>query len=94
MTLRDDEDRYFDLEQLVMYTGLSLKTLRRYMADPINPLPSHHVHSSTDERGRVLIAKREVDAWIAQFPSKPKAAKADLDASVAEAVASIRGGRR
>jgi hypothetical protein len=93
-----EEDRYFDIEALADYSGLSPNTLRRYMADPVNPLPNHHVHGTGRDRGRTLIAKREFDAWVARFPparGKARPAKADTDprfeARVAAAVRSIRG---
>jgi hypothetical protein len=85
-------DRYFDIEGLAEYSGLSVRTLRRYMDDPVNPLPNHHVVTSTKGRGRVLIAKREFDAWVHAFgPAKRHPAKAALDERVAAAVRSIRG---
>jgi predicted DNA-binding transcriptional regulator AlpA len=62
------EDRFFDVEALSRYCGISVKTLRRYMEDPTHPLPNHHVHVTGLERGRILIAKREFDAWVASFP--------------------------
>jgi hypothetical protein len=90
LTIHDREelvsdDRYFDLDALSDHTGLSRRTLQRYIDDPENPLPSHHVHPSNKERGRVLVSKREFDAWVAGFPPrlaeskqipKPKPAKA------------------
>lgn len=87
-------DRYFDLAGLAAYSGLSTKTLRRYMDDPQNPMPTHHVRSSTNERGRILVSKRAFDAWVASFPPwrATKAAPATpLNVKVAAAVKSIRG---
>lgn len=82
----DDEpdDRYFDLDALARYAGLSARTLRRYMDDPINPLPTHHVHASGRDRGRVLVSRRAFDAWVTSFPplrsaiapARPAAARA------------------
>lgn len=86
-----EDDRYFDIESLAKRTGWSTKTIRRYIADKENPLPSHHVHGSGQARGRVLILKTEFDAWVAGFPPKAKMAKASLDTRVAAAVKSIRG---
>jgi hypothetical protein len=65
----DNEDRYFGLEGLAQYSGLSIRTLRRYMKDPLNPLPNHHVHSGGKDRGRVLISKRAFDRWVETFPA-------------------------
>jgi hypothetical protein len=64
----DGGDRYFDVAGFAAYTGVNPRTVRRWLDDPINPLPSHHVHGSGRDRGRVLISKREGDAWIASFP--------------------------
>jgi hypothetical protein len=90
----ESSDRYFDLAGLAVYCGLSTKTLRRYMDDPNHPLPTHHVRSSVNDRGRVLVSKREFDAWVASFPpkrSKVAQAAPQLNAKVAAAVKSIRG---
>jgi hypothetical protein len=90
-----DDDRYFDLVGLAAYSGLSTKTLRRYMDDPKRPLPTHHIRSSTSERGRILVSKREFDAWVASFPpgraTKVAPSSTRLNAKVAAAVKSIRG---
>ena len=91
----DDRDRYFDLAGLAAYCGLSTKTLRRYIDDPAHPLPAHHIGSSKTDRGRILIAKREFDAWVASFPprraTKVVRASTPVDVKVAAAVKSIRG---
>jgi hypothetical protein len=64
----DAGDRYFDIEGLSRYSGLSVRTLRRYMNDPDRPLPHHHVRGGGKERGRVLIRKSAFDAWVELFP--------------------------
>ena len=68
-SVTDPEDRYFDLAGLARYSGLTVKTLRKYINDPLNPLPCHHVHAAHKDRGRTIIHKREFDAWVAAFPS-------------------------
>jgi hypothetical protein len=65
---RYDEDCYFDLKRLSEYSGLSVRSLWRYMADPDHPLPNHHVRVGGKERGRILVSKRKFDAWVATFP--------------------------
>ena len=65
-----DEDRCFDVKALAAYSGLSPSTLRRYMDDPQNPLPHHHVCVGGKDRGRVLIRKSEFDAWLDAFPGR------------------------
>ena len=76
---RVDEDRYFDLGGLAAYSGLSARTLRRLMADPVNPLPNHHVHGVGVPGGKVLVSKREFDEWVRRFPplERPRRARAD-----------------
>ena len=91
----DDDDRYFNIRGLIEYTGLSRQTLYRYMNDPENPLPHHHIHPTGKGRGSVLIRKREFDAWVARFPglkSTPAKVEPRMALRVAAAVKSIRGG--
>lgn len=38
------------------------------MADPDHPLPHHYVRAGGKDRGRVLVFKRDFDAWVATFP--------------------------
>jgi hypothetical protein len=89
-----DEDRYFDLVSLAHYSGMSVRTLHRHVADPVNPLPTHHVTTSGKGRGKLLVSKREFDAWVARFPpvravDPPKKATSAQD-DAAAIVASIR----
>jgi hypothetical protein len=64
----EDDDRFFDIDGLAAYSGLSAATLRRFMGDADNPLPNHHVARAGHGRGRVLVSKREFDAWVKRFP--------------------------
>lgn len=69
---RDDEDRYFTLTALTRYSGLSLSTLKRFLRDPEHPLPHHPVRAAGTSRPRVLIAKKDFDAWVRAFrPARP-----------------------
>ena len=52
------DDRYVDLAGLVAYSSLSKAQLYRFIADPIHPLPVHHVGR------RVLFLKSEFDRWL------------------------------
>jgi hypothetical protein len=47
---------------------MSVRTLRRHIADPKNPLPTHHVTTAGKGRGLVLVSRREFDAWVERFP--------------------------
>jgi hypothetical protein len=60
----DDDDRWFTLTTLVQYSGLSLSTLQRGLRSRRNPLPHHTVRIGDNDRGRLLISKREFDAWV------------------------------
>ena len=71
------------LEKLAEDIGINERTLRRYMDDPVNPLPTHHVCIGGKDRGRVLVSRAEFNEWAKRFPaarSKVKPAKADHDA--------------
>ena len=52
------EDRFFSLQQLSRYTGLSIKMLTRFIHDPRHPLPVHPFGA------RRLIRKNGFDAWL------------------------------
>lgn len=54
---RQDDDRYFSLEELVRYSGLSRTTLHRLMREPV-PMPVQHVGR------RLLIRKGAFDEWL------------------------------
>jgi hypothetical protein len=93
----DDDDRYFDLEGLAAYSGFSTRTLKRYLDDPERPLPSYHVHPTGKDRGKLLVSKREFDAWVRSFgkrePRQPKPKdRTPMDERVARALRSFDGG--
>jgi excisionase family DNA binding protein len=54
-------DPYLSLRALASYSGLSVRTLRGYLADPTHPLPCYRVG------GKLLVRRSEFDAWIAAF---------------------------
>jgi hypothetical protein len=89
-----DDDRYYDIEGLARYSGLSVRTIRRYIDDPINPLPTHNLTQAGKDRGKTLIHKREFDAWVHSFPAariKVAAPQRSLDEDERELLRSIRG---
>ena len=55
------DDRYFPLTRLSTYAGLSVRTLRNYVADPVRPLPHFRIG------GKLLVRRSDFDAWAAQF---------------------------
>lgn len=49
------------LQELAVFGGLSVKTLRAYLTDPERPLPHHRIGA------RVLVNKTDYRKWRAQF---------------------------
>lgn len=76
-----DEDRYLDLDGLVAYSTLSLRTIHRYRADPKHPLPAHRLG------GRLLFKRSEFDQWLRDHEAR--AARTDED--VRRVVRDLRG---
>ena len=60
-----DEDRWLGIAQLVAYSGLSARTVRRHLADPVRPIPHYRVG------GRILIRRSEFDEWVIAVGSSP-----------------------
>ena len=80
-----DDDRYFDLNGLADYSGMSVRTLRRYLVDREHPLPHHYIRAAGKGRGRCLVYKREFDAWVRGFAVQAVEEPATLDDRVARA---------
>jgi excisionase family DNA binding protein len=59
------DDGYLPLKALARYSGLSVRTLRRYLTDASRPLPSYRIG------GKVLVRRAEFDAWAKQFRVSP-----------------------
>jgi excisionase family DNA binding protein len=57
------DDPYLSLKALSTYAGLSVRTLRDYLADPIRPLPCYR------PGGKILVRKSEFDGWMARHRS-------------------------
>lgn len=60
---------YLSLADLAREVGVSLPTIRRWIADPEHPLPSHQICRQGNDRGRVLVLRSEFDAWVKAFPA-------------------------
>ena len=56
-----DKDRYFDIKGLSEYSSLSVRTLRDYISDDINPLPSYCI------RKKILVKQSEFDDWLKKY---------------------------
>jgi len=54
-------DPFLSLKGLANYSGLSVRTLREYLTDSVNPLPHYRV------RGKILVRRSEFDGWIATY---------------------------
>lgn len=55
---------WFNLLKASNYSGLSVKSLRRAIDDPMNPLPARLV------KRRWLIRQADLDAWIDGHPDR------------------------
>ena len=53
-----DEDKFLDIKSLSEYASLSVRTLRDYLADDADPIPSYCI------RRKILVKKSEFDGWI------------------------------
>jgi hypothetical protein len=54
----DKNDRYLDLKGLAEYSSLSVNTLRQYLSDPVDPLPSFRI------KRKILVKLSEFDRWL------------------------------
>jgi hypothetical protein len=84
----DDEERddYYDLTALARKTGVSPRTIRRWIDDPKHPLPTHHIRGSFRDRGRVLILRSEFEAWVRSFPPAGGKASAISHAEIEDGI--------
>lgn len=54
-------DPFLPLKALAAYSGLGVRKLREYLADPAHPLPYYRVG------GKILVRRSEFDAWVARY---------------------------
>jgi hypothetical protein len=95
VTLETPADPWLSLGALSEYSGLSVRSLRAYVADPHRPLPHYrmkepHVIATKTGRphtvtGKILVRRSDFDAWMQAFRYVP-----DLDKLVDEVVSEIR----
>jgi len=81
---RPIEPAFFDLAGASAYLGgaLQVRTLRRLISQP-GGLPYYQVG-----RGKVMIRRADLDAWLAQHRQEP----VDLDAIADQAITELRSG--
>ncbi len=88
-------DPWMSLEAVSQYSGLSVRSLRAYLADPLRPLPHYrmkepHLIATKSGKprtvsGKILVRRSDFDAWMQAFRHTP-----DLDRLVDEVVAEFR----
>lgn len=71
------DDAYLPLRALAEYAGLSVRTLRGYLAHAVHPMPCYRIG------GKVLVRRSEFDQWARQFRAVPSSA---VDTLVTEAL--------
>ena len=60
------DDRYLDIKALSAYSSLSISTIRNYIADDDDPLPSFCI------KRKILIKKSEFDRWMERHRTDTK----------------------
>jgi len=53
--------RYVNIKHLSTTIGLSVRTIRKWVVDPVNPIPCFRVG------GKLLFEESEVMQWLEQF---------------------------
>ncbi len=79
IAVRTDLDPYLSLKALSAHSGMSIRTLRKALNDPVHPLP--HFRPG----GKILIRRSEFDQWIARFRQEGS----DVDGLVAEIASKV-----
>ena len=54
------EPGYFDLRRLALFSSISIRSLRDFLKDAVDPLPHFRV------RGKILVKKSDFEKWIAR----------------------------
>ena len=74
-------DPFLSLKALAAYSGLSVRTLRDYLANPLRPLPCYRVG------GKILVRRSEFDAWMVRHR---QVGHPDVDRIVSEALRGLQ----
>lgn len=72
---------YVSLAELSVYAGVSLPTIRGWLADPVCPLRHYQPEK------KILVKLDEFDEWIARFANRD--AKAEVKQAVAAALKKV-----
>jgi len=75
-----DQDIYFDVKSLSRYSSLSIRTLRNYLSDPADPIPSYRV------KRKLLIKKSDFDTWLENHRMKEGEVASQVDAIIRDLV--------
>ena len=96
LTVNWDPDPWLGLGALSKYSGLSVRSIRAYLADPARPLPHYRmkeprvIDTKAGKRrtvsGKILVRRSDFDRWMEAFRHAPP----DLDRLVDEVVAEFR----
>jgi len=78
------QPEFLDLAAASAYTSLSIRSLRRLISAP-GGLPHYRVRGS----GKILIRRRDLEAFMEQFREEPKS----LDCMAETILREISGGR-
>ncbi len=79
IAVRTDLDPYLSLKALSAHSGMSIRTLRKALNDPVHPLP--HFRPG----GKILIRRSDFDQWMTRFRQDGS----DLDALVSQIVKGV-----
>ncbi|MBN1103580.1 MAG: hypothetical protein JXL84_09235 [Deltaproteobacteria bacterium] len=71
-----NSDCFLDLTALSGRSSISVRSLRDFIGDPLNPLPAYR------PGGKILVDWQEFKAWVKGFPFSDSGVKARIDGIV------------
>ncbi len=78
--IRTDVDCYLSMRDLSAYSGLSVRTLRKALGDPVHPLPHYRPGGA-----KIVVKRSEFDVWMSKFRREGS----DLDTLASEIVKEV-----